>query len=130
MFRNNINQLYFLLSKDYRLITDKGICTDSNGKDLHYCKYKYDVSCAAACSGYNWCIGYYYQTTTYLNCWLIPTSLYFRTCPGGYEEWNKNNPAETADDLEAEPGYHPGFSCYSKIPGIIRLILFDHHSYV
>ena len=110
------------------MITDNGFCIHSNGNYLHLC-YKYDGSdCAADCSGFSWCIGYFYDTTTNKYCGLIPSGLYFSTCPSGYTEEHNNNPAETSDDVAAYP--RPGYSCYSKIPGIIKLILFDPCSYV
>ena len=127
-----LNDYIFLLSKDYRLITDKGDCIHSNRKVLHHC-YKFDVNfvdCAAACSGFNWCIGFSIYAGANDFCSLIPSRQYFCTCPGGYTEQFKHNPAETADDLVASYSSFAGWSCHSKIPGIIHLILFDHYSYV
>ena len=62
-------------------------------------------------------------------CRLIPSSLYFSICPSGYTEYNKNNPAETSDDLVAFNA-HPDWACYAKIKGITKLILFYHDSFI
>ena len=71
------------------------------------------------------------QRTSYCN--LIPSSLYFNTCPDGYTEHNKHNPAETSNDLVAFQSMHavyPDWACYAKITGITKLILFYHDSFI
>ena len=123
-----LNNYIFLFPKGYRLITDDGYCTHSNGKVLHDC-FKDDASdCATDCSGFNWCIGYFYRTLMNDHCSLIPSSRYFTTCPNGYYEHSDIHRAETADDLVVFP--FSGWACYAKNQGIIKLILFDPYSYI
>ena len=96
---------------------DSGHCRHRTGKKLNRCR-SYDVSsisdCRAACTSYDLCLGYIYETSDSPICRLIPSS---NACPSGYDLRRTINTqlATTANDIVQNDAENLDVQCYVKM---------------
>merc|ERR1719245_1074829 len=109
-------------SQRYHMIAAKGGCEHVSGKPVYRCfqgKEKNSQKiCEDSCSSHHTCVGYMYDTTHNLQCFLYPSD---KSCPSGFSVWTSGDSSNdwaattTASMNELTTSSYDIFVCYGKI---------------